>query len=134
MVSLVGFRRLSFVLDETPCSTAILCALGERWWDTTHTFHFGFGEITVTPIYVQQLLGLDYEGVQIEEDRTLKVTPEVVTATLGDVERVVSGDSLRLSLLRDLLLRRRIDESDSRQVRQMGRLFILLVLGVFWWR
>ena len=60
-------------------------------WDTTHTFHFGFGEMMMTPIDVQQLLGLSCEGMQIEVDRILRVTPEAMTAGLGDVERVVSG-------------------------------------------
>jgi len=113
VVSSTGFGRLASALDETPRSTAVLCALGERWWDTTHTFHFGFGEMTVTPIDVQQLLGLDCDGEQIEVDRSLRVRPEAVRAALDDVGRIVSGDSIRLSLLKDVLLCRVIDVEDG---------------------
>ena len=27
-----------------------MCALVERWMDTTHSFHLPFGEITITPL------------------------------------------------------------------------------------
>ena len=93
MVSSANFGRLA-ALDEMPRSTAVLCALGERWSDTTHTFHFGFGEMTVTPIDVQQLLGMNCDGEQIEVACSLRVRPEAVHAALGDVGRIVSGDSI----------------------------------------
>lgn len=55
--------------------------------------------------------------MQIEVDRTLRMTPEAVTVMLGNVEKVVSRDSFRLSLLRELVMSTRIDESDGWQVR-----------------
>ena len=64
-------------------------------------------------------------------DRSLRVRPEAVRATLGDVGRIVFRDSIRLSLLKDVLLSRVVDVEDGLQVRQMARLFILLMLGGF---
>ena len=55
----------------------------------------------------------------------------MVRSALGDVGRIVSGDSIRLSLPKDVLLGRVIDVEDGMQVRQMALLFILLVLGGF---
>ena len=117
VVSSAGFGRLASALDETLRSIAVLSTLGERWWDTTHNFHFGFGEMTMITIDVQKLLGLDYNGQQIEVDRSLRVRLEAVRATLGDVGRIVFGDSIRLSLLKDVLLSRVVDVEVGLQVR-----------------
>ena len=32
--------------------------LAERWWDTTHTFHFPWGEAGITPLDFTMLTGM----------------------------------------------------------------------------
>ena len=39
------------------------CALAERWWDTTHTFHIAGVEMTITPCDVYRLTGLRVDGI-----------------------------------------------------------------------
>ena len=39
---------------------ALLKALAERWWDTTNTFHFPCGEMTVTPTDLTMISGLHF--------------------------------------------------------------------------
>ncbi|KDP31708.1 hypothetical protein JCGZ_14997 [Jatropha curcas] len=41
---------------------AMRCALMERWNDCTHTFVFGFGEMTLTPIDYAAITGLRFTG------------------------------------------------------------------------
>lgn len=43
-------------------SLIILSALAQYWWDTTNTFHFSFGEMTMTPLNFHTLGGLPFEG------------------------------------------------------------------------
>ena len=37
---------------------SLVYALIERWWDTTHTFHFPQGKIGITPLDVTMLTGM----------------------------------------------------------------------------
>ena len=43
-------------------SQATMCALVERWMDTTHTFHLPFKEMTVTPLDFAAITGLSFFG------------------------------------------------------------------------
>ena len=52
-VSQFGFMR---------CDGDMMAALVERWRPETHTFHFGFGEMTVTLQDVACLWGLPVRG------------------------------------------------------------------------
>ena len=54
---------------------SLVYALIERWWDTTHTFHFPQGEIGITPLDVTMLTGMSIErgrAVTIGDDRYSK--------------------------------------------------------------
>ena len=62
-VEAAGFK---YFLETQPIETAKkshLCALAERWWDTTHTFHIVGVEITITPYDVHRLTGLRVNGI-----------------------------------------------------------------------
>ena len=119
------------MLDETPCSTMVLCPLGERWWDTTYTLTFWLLGDDYDSHRCAAATGMDCDGDKIEVDHSLWVRPKAVRAALGDVGRIVFGDSICLSLLRDVLLGRVIDVKEELWVRKIARLFILLVLGGF---
>ncbi|XP_008227641.1 PREDICTED: uncharacterized protein LOC103327134 [Prunus mume] len=44
----------------------LLVALEERWWDTTHTFHFDeVGEMTMTPMDFAAITGLHVGGKRL---------------------------------------------------------------------
>ena len=44
----------------------LLCALAERWWPSTNTFHFGWGEMTMTPIDLSCISGIPFGGRPVE--------------------------------------------------------------------
>ena len=44
----------------------LLRALAERWWDTTNTFHFSCGELTVTPAELTLLMEVRFSSRQLE--------------------------------------------------------------------
>ncbi|KAI5338411.1 hypothetical protein L3X38_017682 [Prunus dulcis] len=47
----------------------LLVALAERWWDTTHTFHFDeVGEMTMTPTDFAAITGLRVGGKRLTYD------------------------------------------------------------------
>ncbi|KDP20580.1 hypothetical protein JCGZ_04227 [Jatropha curcas] len=56
---------------------AMRYALMERWNDCTHTFIFGFGEMTLTPIDYTAITGLGFDGP------TAPLDARYQTATLG---------------------------------------------------
>ncbi|MCL7038196.1 hypothetical protein MKW94_013121 [Papaver nudicaule] len=49
-------RFLTQKLGESPHS--LIDYLVERWWDTTQSFHFPFGEMRITPLNWVALTGL----------------------------------------------------------------------------
>ncbi len=53
-------------METQPTETAkksLLCALAERWWDTTHTFYIAIVEMTITPYNMYRLTGLRVDGI-----------------------------------------------------------------------
>ncbi|KAF9624295.1 hypothetical protein IFM89_009203 [Coptis chinensis] len=85
-----GFIRICDAILATPFGgiidvpylkndKALTYALVERWWDTTHSFHFPCGEATITPLDFSMLTGLSigrgrllqsnrsYETFELEE-------------------------------------------------------------------
>ncbi|KDP22630.1 hypothetical protein JCGZ_02825 [Jatropha curcas] len=38
----------------------LLCAFAERWWDTTNTFHFSWGELTMTHTDFSVIFGIPF--------------------------------------------------------------------------
>ena len=44
----------------------LIIALATYWWDVTHTFHFKWGEATITPADYGAITGLPFKGRQIE--------------------------------------------------------------------
>jgi hypothetical protein len=48
-IETAGFK---YFVETQPTKTAkksLLCALAERWWDTTHTFHIAVVEMGLSP-------------------------------------------------------------------------------------
>ena len=64
-IYLAGFGDFMIVISNVRRSTYVFQAFAERWWATTNTFHFGFGEMTITPLDFYMLTGLRYGGSEI---------------------------------------------------------------------
>ena len=58
----IPFHALIDVLPSVEFlrSSSLLTVLGERWWVTTHTFHWSWGDLTMTPEDVFALTGLPF--------------------------------------------------------------------------
>jgi hypothetical protein len=58
------FDSLRDVMDIRK-SKELYLALREYWWDTTHSFHWSWGETTVTPTDYTAITGLPFTGQAI---------------------------------------------------------------------
>ena len=107
----------------------MLRALAERWWATTNTFHFGFGEMAVTPLDFSMLTGLRCGGGPIPWYRDLQRTPEVLSYYLG---MPASESSMLPGYISCFALReyyRHYDYSTPETRDTLPRAFILYMLG-----
>ncbi|KAI8568324.1 hypothetical protein RHMOL_Rhmol02G0189600 [Rhododendron molle] len=69
----------------------LMTALTERWWDTTNTFHFRFGEMTVTPLDFAAITGLRVGGEPIPYDPSIDLDDMALEWFLGRVPRHSGG-------------------------------------------
>ena len=62
-INRAGFGEFVKIIGVAHPDKMLLHALSERWWDTTHTFHFdNIGELTITPTDFSALTGLPVHG------------------------------------------------------------------------
>ncbi|BBH08319.1 hypothetical protein Prudu_020472 [Prunus dulcis] len=62
----------------------LLVALAERWWDTTHTFHFDeVGEMTMTPTDFSAITGLRVGGKRLQYDMEMYKNKNKVVKLFG---------------------------------------------------
>lgn len=121
------------VLPFNSRDNILLSMMGERWWDTTHTFHWAWGEMTLTPLDLYALTGLPFGARSIEVNSALRLTVMGVQESLGwtaitDVGGILSRGSLvahltsenqRIFLLNGHMTRR--------EIRQFSRCLLLLM-------
>src|ERR1043165_1805893 len=55
-----GLHLLRVVDTSRTPHKELLSALAERWWPTTNTFHFGWGEMTMTPADFSAISGIPF--------------------------------------------------------------------------
>ncbi|KDP26193.1 hypothetical protein JCGZ_22689 [Jatropha curcas] len=84
----VGFRDYAAGLHRTQprFPPAMRYALMERWNDCTHTFIFGFGEMTLTPVDYAAITGLRFTGPVPPLDawyQTATLRAQLVRSLLG---------------------------------------------------
>ena len=53
---------MSIIPEHVQRSQRLIAALAERWFDTTHTFHWSWGEMTMTPLDIFVLTGIPASG------------------------------------------------------------------------
>jgi len=74
---------MSIIPEHVQRSQRLIAALAERWFDTTHTFHWSWGEMTMTPLDVFVLTGIPAGGRPIEVSPMIRITEAGVEAALG---------------------------------------------------
>lgn len=77
----------------------LLFALAERWWPRTCTFHFQFGEATITLEDVSHILGLNIGGDPVTVDEPSKAEQKQLINDLLGYE--IDPRSLTLAWLRE---------------------------------
>ncbi|KDP37871.1 hypothetical protein JCGZ_06023 [Jatropha curcas] len=91
----------------------LLCALAERWWDTTNTFHFSWGELTLTPADFSVISGIPFgiRTIELYDDWRTEISPDRMVELIGiDLLRMVElGSAIpALSISRRWLSLKRI--------------------------
>ena len=108
---------------------ALLKALAERWWDTTNTFHFPCGEMTVTPTDITMITGLHFGT------RALEFFDDWRNLPPGTVRDLLGAEPPRDSLyIPRSWIRSRVDELSSvagliENPEHVARTAILMILG-----
>lgn len=76
-IDATGFGGIARALPKRMpnLSHSAVSAMGERWSETTHTFHLPFGEVTITPSDVVAMTGLPWKGDVIHFDAFLTKYP-----------------------------------------------------------
>ncbi|BBG99152.1 hypothetical protein Prudu_008748 [Prunus dulcis] len=94
----------------------LLVALAERWWDTTHTFHFDeVGEMTMTPRTSQQSQDC------VNKNKVVKLFGKPIADLLAG-ERRVPYESLCTPYWKK-------NPKDDKEADQIARAFILCLIG-----
>ncbi|KAI8560016.1 hypothetical protein RHMOL_Rhmol04G0221900 [Rhododendron molle] len=91
LVEAAGFGPFIQLLTMVRIDRAVLTALTERWWDTTNTFHFWFGEMSNTPLDFAAITGLRVRGDPIPYDLSIVLDDAALRWFLGQVPRHSGG-------------------------------------------
>jgi hypothetical protein len=126
IVRQAGFGEFVGVLTRASNDRQVVRALAERWWDTTNSFHFSFGELTVTPLDFAAITGLRVGGDPIPFDTTTGRSAEFQRLMLGGVLRAEADVAQYAQLLR--FWRGRLP-ADRVEEEQLARCFLLYLLG-----
>ncbi|PON60694.1 Aminotransferase-like mobile domain containing protein [Parasponia andersonii] len=79
-----GFKHVIDALSPSRPDSGLLQSLAERWWDTTHTFHFEqFGEMTMTPKDFSSITAIPVTGRPIIFDSRVHYNKKAIANYLG---------------------------------------------------
>ncbi|KAG5521642.1 hypothetical protein RHGRI_034014 [Rhododendron griersonianum] len=115
------------------CNKVLVSAFVERWHPETNSFHFGFGEKTITLEDVLYLVGLPVEGLAVHvevhsmEDCVVLVH-RCLGVTVAQASDAVSCGGVKLHWLKDTFMNVGDDATDER-VDYCARAFLLYLLG-----
>ncbi|KAH7858103.1 hypothetical protein Vadar_020029 [Vaccinium darrowii] len=125
LVDASGFTVFIRLLTVTRTDRKLIRALVERWWDTTNTFHFRFGEMTITPLNFAAITGLRVGGEPIPFDSELYLDPVAVEHYLG---RRLGGiePGVRYTVLVGFWDH---EPGSEEEARQMARAYLLYLFG-----
>ena len=99
VVKLIFGTPFGIFLESLPArvkgAAGLVTALGARWWNTIHTFHWSCGEMMMTPLDLYALTGIASGGIPIEIDMPLWLSEAGIIGALGWFsERRGPGDSV----------------------------------------
>ena len=102
----------------------------ERWFDTTHTFHLPFGELTLDPILFAVITGIAYAGGPIPFDVSFHhMSPNklvYIELLLGMVPDMKGTHTIMHDSIRTLYTRERVTAMTSpSEIDQVVRAFLL---------
>ena len=133
MIAPTGFINFLWLDIHRSGYFALLRALAERWWDTTNTFHFPCGELTVTPAELTLLTGVRFGPRQLEFYEDWRSLPdERLEELLGAVPDRGSSYVTR-TWVRDTLSAHYAMASALYTPTQAARLCMLLIVGCSFW-
>jgi hypothetical protein len=79
----------------------LMCAMSERFWDTTNTFHLPkIGEMTLTPEDFTMISGLSFGGHWLVMDHEIEGKKKQLKESLGTTPQYVRGTSVKLTWLK----------------------------------
>ena len=114
-------------------------AFVERWQPETNTFHFPFGEMTITLDDVRQILGVPVEGEcfnssegakEIQPHVAVKMASQLLGVSEDDViEETQDMYAVRLEWLEERCMGRATDDSSSEELDMCARGYIMFLLG-----
>jgi len=79
----------------------LLGALAERWWDTTNTFHFSWGELTMTPTDFSVISGIPFgvRPIELYGDWRSEISSDRMLELIGlDLPRIVEPGTVSPAL------------------------------------
>lgn len=106
----------------------LLIALAERWWDTTHTFHFdNIGEMTMTPKDFSAITGIPVSGKPLEYDMDAHTKKAQLLQLCGKRLADLANQAVTYTQVRDAhwdwVVKTPADED------KLVRVFLLCLLG-----
>lgn len=122
--SLAGMIRFVGCFDDQACNTQVIQALVERFWDTTGTFHFSWGELAVTPLDVAMITGLRFGGIPIPSSSDLSEERRI--ELFGPFGAQLSGTSITVTTVKKVVLQRTGEPSSE----QLACLFLFFLYSV----
>jgi hypothetical protein len=125
LVDASGFTIFIRLLTVTRTDRRLIRALVERWWDTTNTFHFRFGEMTITPLDFAAITGLRVGGEPIPFDSELYLDTAAVEHYLGRRPGGIEP-GVRYTVLVDFWDH---EPGSEEETRQMARAYLLYLFG-----
>ncbi|KAG5535793.1 hypothetical protein RHGRI_023533 [Rhododendron griersonianum] len=115
------------------CNKVLVSAFVERWHPETNSFHFRFGEMTITLEDVLYLVGLPVEGLAVHaevhnREDCVALVHRCLGVTMAQASDVVSCGGVKLHWLKDNFMNVGDDATDER-VDCCARAFLLYLLG-----
>jgi hypothetical protein len=134
LVDAAGFGLFIPTLTAGRSEHAAVTALAERWWDTSNSFHFPIGEMTVTPTDFSALTGLRVGGDPIPFDSGIHEDRVALQWFLGMVPagraEMVSHDQFRRHIEERLPAMELAGEGVTElEVEQLARVYLLYLFG-----
>ncbi|KAG5565581.1 hypothetical protein RHGRI_001482 [Rhododendron griersonianum] len=111
------------------CNKVLMSAFVERWHPETNSFHFGFGEMTITLEDVLYLVGLPVEGLAVHAEvhsweDCVALVHRCLGVTVAEASDVVSCGGVELHWLKNTFMNVKVDATDER-VDYCARAFLL---------